>query len=253
MGIFQDMKSRTQDQWLPLAIHFRQRYEQGYLYLDNCGAFLLDCENTLGLVSAEVKVTGAKLEKPEMGVSVTVDTSEVKAAQENPEDGGAEFAELCAELGELVQKHFPPALVHSNGFAWRCFRPFHSPDSVKEASLAFGGTVQADLGKVIGMVPSHANTFQVFVSGSRELTVQLAPITFEKVTVQRQTAPLGASEREKRLVDRHNLRADRISSPPPYGLSLSVDLVEKDPPVKSIPDHFAELGRYRELVMKEFS
>lgn len=239
--------------WSPLTLHFRQRYTRGHRYLDNCGAFILDCEDILELIPSEIKVSGATMEKPERCLTVTVDSTELKVIQENPPADGAEFSEVCAKLSRLVQKHFPPALVYSNGFAWRDCRGFQTEAEVKAASLRFSDPLQAEHAKKIGMVASHTHVHHVFALGSKELTMQIAPITFGSTTVQRQNPSLGASVHERKIVERRNRRAEAVQQPPPYALSLYTDLVEQDPPVGSEQELMVDMLGYRNSLREEFA
>ncbi len=124
---------------------------------------------------------------------------------------------------------------------------------MKAASLRFSDPRQAERAKAIGMVPSHAHMHEIFVLGSKELTVQVAPLTFSSTTVQRQNPSLGASDHERKIVERRNQRADKVREPPPYGLSLYTDLVEHDPPMGSEQELLSKMLDYRDTLRKEFS
>lgn len=64
--------------WKPQDVHFKQRYEDGYRYLDRCGEFLLAAEKEYGFVCSEVVPAGARIEIPEHGISASVDTKEIR-------------------------------------------------------------------------------------------------------------------------------------------------------------------------------
>lgn len=240
-------------EWKPLTLHFRQRYDGGYRYLDRCGAFILAAEDALAMIPSDTQLSGTKLELPEIGVSATVDVKELRVVQEVPGDGDPEFLSICCSLATLVGEHFGPSVIQSNGFARRSYWAMASGEAAMEGSLRFGGERQTDLSRAVGMVPSHMQLYQAFTSGSRELIVQVAPITFEKVTVQRQNPPLRSSARQRNTASRYNRKADRVGTTPSHAVTLNVDVVEYEPPPGKLSEHFAELMRCDEILRRELN
>ena len=238
--------------WNTLSLHFKQQYEGAFRYLDRCGEFMLAAVEELDLLPGETKPTGAKLERPESGLTVTVDTLELVATQELPGEDARAFPEICITLAGLVKTHFQPKGVIRNGFACKSYWPIVDVDALLSASLRYGGTAHLDLGKQLGLVPAHKRLDLSFSSGSMELHVMLHPVTFEKVSINRHQPGFNASSGQKRRAQRLNASADRFSRPLSHALVLETDLMEVDPPSNSLDQHFCEMKRYAETLRKYF-
>ncbi|MBI2925924.1 MAG: hypothetical protein HYY24_09495 [Verrucomicrobia bacterium] len=118
-------------------------------------------------------------------------------------------------------------------------------------STALCGRVE--LGKQLGMVPAHKRLDFDFSSGSMDLHVLLHPVTFEKVSVNRHNPNFKASSLQKQRVERLNKFADRFSVHLSHALLLELDLMEVDPPQRSLKQHFDELKRHTEMLRKQFT
>ena len=123
--------------WQPFSFHFKQVYNEGYRYLDRCGEFMIRAMNTLDLIPGEIQVVGAKLGKPEIGIKAAIDSNELSILQESPGDG-KEFFGVCEGLSALAIELFEPHGVWSNGFAYKAYWPFTSPEAALKGSLSIG-------------------------------------------------------------------------------------------------------------------
>ena len=228
--------------WQPFSFHFKQVYDEGYRYLDKCGEFMIQAMNKLNFMPGEAQVIGAKLEKPELGIKAAVDSNELTLTQEQPNDD-KEFFEASEGLAKLTIELFNPGRVWTNGFAYRAYWPFTSPEAALKGSLSLGDKYQTELEKVFGMVASHKQLDYHFAAGSYELTVNIQPVTFERVAVARYNPDFRASPQRRKWIDRQNKRADRIKAGVGHALMLLLDLVEHEPPSGSLPKHFEQLLR----------
>jgi len=230
--------------WQPFSFHFKQVYEGGYRYLDKCGEFMVQAINKLDFVPGDAQVIGAKLEKPEVGIKAAIDSNELTVTQEQPTDG-KEFFQACEALANLAIELFQPGRVWANGFAYRTYWPFASPEAALKGSLSLGDAYQTELGKAFGMVASHKQLDYHFAAGSYELTVNIQPVTFERVAVAHYNPDFRASPQRRKWIDRQNKRADRVKTGVAHALMLLLDLVEHEPPAASLPKHFEQLLRAR--------
>jgi hypothetical protein len=226
--------------WQPFSFHFKQVYDEGYRYLDRCGEFLIQAINKLDFIPGEAQVIGAKLEKPELGIKASIDSNELTLTQEQPTDG-KEFFEASEGLAKLAIELFEPGRVSTNGFAYRAYWPFTSPEAALRGSLSLDDEYQTELEKVFGMVASHKQLDCHFAAGSYELTVNIQPVTFERVAVARYNPDFRASPGRRKWIERQNKRADRIKAGVGHALMLLLDLVEHEPPALSLPRHFEQL------------
>ncbi len=116
---------------------------------------------------------------------------------------------------------------------------------IKKAACRLGEKYQAELEKAFGMVASHKQLDYHFAAGSYELSVNIQPVTFERVAVARFNPDFGASPRRRKWIDRQNKRADRVKAGVGHALMLLVDLVEHEPPAGSLSNHFGQLLKAR--------
>lgn len=215
--------------WQPFSFHFKQVYEGGFRYLDKCGEFMVHAVEKMGFLPGDTLVTGAKLEKPEAGIKAEVDTASLVLSQEQPE-GGEEFFVACQMLSDLATGLFKPKAVWSNGFAYKTYWAFSSPEAALKASLTLGEKYQDELAKSFGMVPSHKHLDYSFAAGSSELQVSIQPVTFERVAVSHYNPDFRSSPGRKEQIKRLNQRADRIKGGVAHALMLHLDMVEHEPP-----------------------
>ncbi len=235
--------------------HFTRRYvlqfEGGYRYLDHCGEFMIEAEETLDLLPAEdARPTGARLEKPEEGVTVTLDASQLTVVQEFGGEVDEPFVALCEPLAVLATKHIEPRAVRSRAFRLLSFLPMGSLDEAMRYVLRVGGEHQTELGRALQMTPSHKKIDYVFTSGNVDVNVVLSATTFESVTVRRLAAGVRASERQKKRIERVNLAADRLQLPTKYVAMLEIGATEYAPPSGELPGLFDRLKKL-EMLAKE--
>jgi hypothetical protein len=96
------------------------------------------------------------------------------------------------------------------------------------------------------MVASHKQLDYHFAAGSYELTVNIQPVTFERVAVVRLNPDFRASPQRRKWIERLNKRADRVKASVGHGLMLFLDLIEYEPPEESpLSKHFDQLLKAR--------
>jgi len=200
--------------------------------------------NTLDLIPGEIQVVGAKLEKPEIGIKAAIDSNELSVVQELPGDG-KDFFGVCEGLSALAIELFEPQGVGSNGFAYKAYWPFTSPEAALKGSLSIGDKYQTELEKAFGMVASHKQLDYHFAAGSYELTVNIQPVTFERVAVVRLNPDFRASPQRRKWIERLNKRADRVKAGVGHGLMLFLDVIEYEPPESPLSKHFDQLLKAR--------
>jgi hypothetical protein len=234
--------------WQPFSLHFKQSYDGGHRYLDRCGEFMVIAEETLNLMPDDAKPTGCKMSLPESGLAVVLDSAELAVTQEFYRDDGVEFLDLCQSLADLVREMFRPRHVESNGFASKAYCAFPTPEGAMAASLQIGSVLPADLSRVVDMPARQGNIDYYFEAGSLDLHLQIHPVTFQSMTVQRFTPPPKSTERQKRRYERLNKKADRLDSSLRHGLVMELDLIEFNPPNDPLARHFALLRQKGEAL-----
>jgi hypothetical protein len=235
--------------WEPFSLHFKQVYDGGYRYLDHCGELMVVAEEKLNLLSDEVNPTGCKMSLPESGIGVVLGTTELTVTQEFYRDDGAEFVELCQSMADLVWNSFRPRHVESNGFASKAYCPFTTSEGAMAASLRLSNEEPVDLSRVVDMPARQRNIDSYFEAGSLDLHLQIHPVTFQSMTVQRHTAPPKATEAQKRRIERLNKKADRLNTSLRHGIMMELDLIEANPPTVPLVAHY-ELLRQKEEALQ---
>ena len=240
--------------WQPLSFHFRHKYEQGYRYLDTCGEFMVRAELELGFVAGDAQPTGAKMDHPDHGTHLELDVNGLSIRQESPRDNGATFLESTVGVSKLANELVLPNRIYYSGFAAKHVLLFSSEAEVFVASLRFGMPYYNQLADSLGMSP-HMQEFTCdFTSGSYELQVALKPVSFNSVKRDvRRTYGFRSTENQRRNVDRWNALEDARNPPHGYALMLEIDLREQNPPEDSLPQQFAALQKYIELLKGHFT
>ena len=237
--------------WEPFSLHFKQIYRGGYKFLDKCGEFVLEAERTLKTMSTETLVTGAKMEIPEDGIQISVNTIELVVFQEMIDDGGERFFNVCESVSKLAVDMFEPVAVERNGFASKKYQRCTKSEEGSEMSLGFDdSSLHDELSKAIGMVPLQRSLDLQFKSGNTLLRCRLHPLTFEKIAVQRHNAGAGATEEQKARANRFNKKADRMDRGFTHALMLEVDLMETNPPQSSLRHQFEDLLKKETAIIK---
>jgi hypothetical protein len=231
--------------WQPFSLHFRRIFDGGYRYLDKTGEFMVAAEGEYDLVPGEIQVTGAKLERPEDSISISVDSKEMIIRQDFPGDNGKKFLETSLIVVQLVEKFFAPVGIRSNGFASHLYWPFPTAEKTLAASVSIGGSFHLELGKKIGMVPIENELNCLFQSGSKELRVHVHPVAIESAIIQRRTPGLRDSKKQKELIARMNRKAERLPGDLQQGIMMALDLQQKEPPPENLKQHFAEVLEYQ--------
>lgn len=235
--------------------HFTRRYvlqfEGGYRYLDHCGEFMLEAEETLDLIpTQEPKPTGARLERPEIGVTVTLDANQLMVVQEFSGSADEPFVDLSESISALATRHIEPRALRSRSFRLSSFLPMGTLEEAMHYVLSVGSEHQTGLGRVLQMSPGNKRIDYVFTSGNLDVNVVLSATTFESIVVRRLAAGVRASERQKKHVRRVNLGADRLQLPSQYAAMLEIAATEYEPPSGDLPQLFTRLQKL-EVATKE--
>lgn len=235
--------------WSNFHRRYQLRFEGGYRYLDCCGAFMLEAEETLDLLPSEgPKPTGARMEKPEQGVVVTLDASQLNIVEELSAQGHDLFLSLAVNVGELAVRHIEPRLVSNRMFRMSSFLPVETLGQALRYTAEVDGQHQLNWSEKIGMSASHKKIDYVFSSGSLDVNVVLSAMTFEAVTIQHLAAGVRASEKQQRRAERFNIRAENLRVPAHHAVMLDVGITEFDPPVEGARALFEQLRTIENLV-----
>ena len=233
--------------WTHFARRYVLQFEGGYRYLDHCGEFMAEAEEALDLIPSEdAKPTGARLEKPEAGITVTLDANQLAAVQEFGGEADEPFVALCEPLAALAIKHIEPRALRSQMFRLLSFMPMGSVEEAMRYVLQVGNEHQTELGRALQMTPSHKKIDYVFTSGNVDVNVVLSATTFESVTERRLAAGVRASAWQKKRIERVNHAADRLQLPTKHVAMLEIGATEYDPPAGNLPELF---GRLKKLEM----
>ena len=235
--------------WEPFSLHFKQVFDGGYKYLDNCGRLMLLAEEHLCLMPEDVKPSGCKMTLPESGIAVVLDSSELAITQELHKDNGAEFINVCQVMEQLVREVFEPRHVESNGFASKMYWALGSSDAVLAASLKFGKGLPADVARDVEMPARQESVDCHFAAGSFDLHLQIHPVTFQSLTFQKFNPPPLATAAHRRRLDRLNQKAERMNTTLRQGIMMDIDLIEFDPPMAPLAKHFEQLKK-KELILQ---
>ena len=240
--------------WQPYTLRFRQTFEEGYRYLDRCGEFMIAASRELKFFASEVKVTGAKLVIPEKGIQASVDPHSLELRQEAPlKDFGA-FQKLSVAFAALAEKHFGPLLVEDNLYEERWILPMANPEQALKSTMKLPVDPANDLGRALEMVPEQKHFDMMFRSGARRLQVQVQPVTFENVTVQRKNALIYASRSHVERARRFTEQAARLPDYPAHALMLDAVLIEDEPPgLQGLEEQFTLLHKKAEIVRRTLS
>lgn len=247
------MSKSASKNWRPLSLHFRHKYEQGYRYLDTCGAFMVRAELEFGFVAGDAHPTGAKMDNPDHGTHLELDVNGLTLRQEYPRDEGQAFLECAVGVSQLAQDLILPNKIYYSGFAAKQIREFSCEAEVQAASLRFGSPLCDQLADSLGMTPQRQELGYAFTSGSYELGVSIKPVAFSSVKgdVQRGYG-FRPTDTHRRNVDRWNEFEKSKNPLNGYALMLEVDLQEQNPPEGALSQQFAELQNYIELLKSHF-
>jgi hypothetical protein len=238
--------------WHDLSFHFRQAYEGGYLYLDNCGKFMRAAEG-LNFIPKTAIPSGASMEIPDIGVNADINASYAALSQELPQGEPSAFYELADKVATLYKEHFTPKGVLRNGFSAKAYWQFGDSEEALKATLKIGHESQDDFAKLVEMVPSHKKFEFNFRSGSKLLRVMLEAVNFQRPLIPRRNAELWPNRVERSAVEKFNKFAERAPTGLAHAVVLDVDLIENDPPASSSLDgHFKRLLELRERLKSRF-
>jgi len=237
--------------WQPYTLRFRQTFDEGYRYLDHCGEFIIAASRELQFFASDVKVTGAKLVIPEEGMQANVDAQSLEVRQEAPLNDFAAFQKLSAAFAALAEKHFGPVLVEENLYEERWIFPMATAQQALKSTMRLPVDQNNKLSRALEMVPEQKHFDMMFRSGASRLQVQIQPVTFENVTVQRKNALIFASRSQTERARRFTQQAGRVPDYPAHALLLDAVLIEEEPPgLQSLEEQFTLLHRKAEIARK---
>lgn len=242
--------------WQPYTLRFRQNFEEGYRYLDRCGEFMIAAARELKFLAGEPKVTGAQLMIPEKGIQANVDAHSLELRQEAPleEKDFEAFQKLSAAFAALAEGHFGPLLVEENLYEERWIFPKANPQEAIKSTMNLPVDPDNKLGHALDMVPEQKHFDMMFRSGSRRLQVQMQPVTFENVTVQRRNALIFASRSRVERARRFTEQASRVPEYPSHALMLDVVLIEDEPPgLQGLGEQFTMLHKKAEIARNKLT
>jgi hypothetical protein len=239
--------------WKPLSYHFKQTYEEAYRYLDNCGAFMVDVRKQFNALPTDPTPAGAKLEIPDYGISIGVDTKVLAVTQELNHDS-EKFIEVCKALSEMVQSHFCPPSILRSGLALKNVREFSKPEAMLNHSLDYCPDLNSKLEKVIGMEAESANLDISFKSGSRRFRFVSEPITFENERIVLRNVNPKFDKIEKGKIERRNkMLKEQNEVQWKHGVLMIADLMEDDPPLSiDLSEQFSDLTAIAKKLTEEF-
>ena len=235
--------------WSDFLRRYQLKFEGGYRYLDCCGAFMVEAEERLDLLPSETpKPTGARMEKPEHGVVVSLDASQLNVVEEMSGRGDEAFLTLALMVGELALRHVEPRAIASRIFRVSSFLPMETLEQAMRYTVEVDKQHQSEWAGKIGMSPSHKKIDYAFSSGSLDVNVVLSVTTFEAVTVQHLATGVRASERQKKRAERFNVRAEKLQVPAHHVVMLEVGITEFDPPADGAETLFEQLRKSDKLI-----
>lgn len=210
---------------------------------------MVEAEESFDLSPSEdSKPTGARMEKPEQGVVVTLDASQISVIEEMSGEEEQKFLKLAVGVGALAVARVQPRGLPSRMFRLASFLPVGSLDQAMRYTVEVNNQHQAELGSKIGMTPSHKKIDYIFSSGSLDVSVVLSATTFESVTVKRVASGIRASEWQKKRAERLNIRADKLQVPSQHAVMLEVGITEYDPPTEGAEALFERLRNVDKLI-----
>ncbi|HEY5741609.1 MAG TPA: hypothetical protein VIS99_03630 [Terrimicrobiaceae bacterium] len=235
--------------WVDFSRRYHLKLEGGYRYLDSCGAFMIEAEESLDLIPSEdTKPTGARMEKPEQGVIVTLDASQINVQEEMSGSGDEAFVSLALTVGDLALRHVEPRSVAARTFRLSSFLPADTVEQAMSYTVEVNKARLTEWADRIGMSPSHQKLDYVFSSGSLDVNVVLSVTTFENITVQRLATRPRASKWQQKRAERFNLRADNLHVPAHHVVMLEVGISEFDPPSEGGKALFEQLRKIDRLI-----
>jgi len=141
--------------------------------------------------------------------------------------------------------------VEDNLYEERWILPMASPQQALKSTMKLPVDPTNDLGRALEMVPEQKHFDMMFRSGARRLQVQMQPVTFENVTVQRKNALIFASRSHVERARRITEQAERLPDYPAHALMLDVVLIEDEPPgLQGLEEQFTLLRKKSEIVRK---
>lgn len=218
--------------------------------MDRCGEFMLAAEEEGGFVPGEVKPAGGKMEIPEEGINLDVSTTELRIWQDYPPEDGTAFLKACEISTSLVRKFFTPSQISKNGILSRWIWGFDAQELALKSTIELGGGVPQGLKKIVEMVPVYSDWETGFRSASKDLRIKLQVLGIG-TNRHSQVAPYGASSLQKRRAEKFNRKSERLPKGGQTAVSLSIDLMEEDPPEGAdIRAHFGDLQTLQGKLLK---
>lgn len=193
------------------------------------------------------------MDHPDHGTHLELDVNGLTVRQESPPDDGTVFCESTVGISKLASELVLPNRIYYSGFAAKHVMLFSSEAEVFAASLQFGMPYFDRLADSLGMTPHMQELTYDFTSGSYVFQVSLKPVAFSSVKRNvRRSYGFGSTENQRRNVDRWNASEDSKELPHGYAIMLEADLREQNPPEYALPQQFAALQKYIEILKSHF-
>lgn len=239
--------------WQLYSLSYRQVFADGYRYLDNCGAFMIDACEGFDLLPTEAKPTGAQLILPEKGLRANIDMTGLEIFQEMPISESGTFLKICKGLAGLAATAFSPVRVEASTFEMRFLVPMSTAKDAENAMLKLPGESPDPLARAFDMVPYGRQLNTTLVSGSLRLVVAVHPVAFESVRVNRHNPTLAATPTQVKRAKRLTAQADRVPQYAPFGVFLEVLLTELEPPLANEEKLFNVINQKAEAAQSIYS
>lgn len=214
-----------------------QSFQNGYVYLDRCGAFLVAAARDFGFIPGEVRPTGAELTHPELGIRAVVSAQWVELRLEPAATGLQEFEALAIRFSKFALAFFEIDLIDRISAVEQWLFPCTTVEQALNFTLSFPVDEGSVLQKAMGMVIGEKSFYTWMRSGSRLLQLKANAVTFESVMKTKKTAPMYSSKSHAAKIARMNQQSLPVEHP--YGVILETTVIEEAPAADvSLADHF---------------
>lgn len=242
-------------EWKTLSLHYKETYDGGHRYLDQCGQIMVWAEDNLDLIPEEASPAGCKMVLPEQSIMVGINGTELTVTQElDITDDGDTFLNICKSMKNIISEVISPRSTQSNGFAIKNLWPFSTIDAARTASLTLAEGYSKELSSDMEMPACEEHIDCHFSAGKSDLHIQMFPATLRKSTSQTQTPGVLATPAQKLRAKRLNHKAenDKKIEFASSAIMLILDLIEFEPPENSFDRHFNTIKEKNEKLRARY-
>jgi len=233
--------------WQPFTLQFKQSYDGAYGYLDHCGDFVSRLRESFGFYATETILTGCSLELPEERMFLTANSNELSLNCEAPKDDRF-FLDVAEFASKTAVEIFHPFEVFRNSLVLRVFKSEATLEKANDFSLSVFGNEYAELADTLSLQPSTKEIKIGFKSGSYEFDIQSQSVVLS-VNGRNITVPQNRiSKAQHAYVDKVREVTNKRVFEPGYGVMLTLELSEKEPPPTSLAAHLKLLRDYQQIV-----